>query len=401
MTDSASFRLLSLSGIVLVWLIGSALALASEAQPDALKKTKSHSDRFHSFEILSKMHTVDRVYPSMKGPSDTQFFKLEDVTKPELLWLKSVKVDILDKQGESQSSEYLCHSNLYFSDYQRHHKIFGRSITPNQRFIDINQGLLTVLLPDGFGIPIMSGEQLKFHSMVMNLQEKPEPFDLQLKTTFEYVRNSERVGPMKALAQRAIPMWIPVAAVDAHAHHHASPEESSEGSMDEGMTNEKYQADGEDGLSAPANPTPRGYRTRPDGVSETRHWMVPPGRHSFSYRPDKGLKMPFPKASIHVLTGHMHAYGESIELRDLTTGESLFVNRAKGFDDAIGIEFMTHYSSQDGFLVHRDHKYEILATYNNTSSSDIDAMAVIYLYYLDERFDEQAIGSLKIGQATN
>jgi hypothetical protein len=378
-------------------LLACSLATSAVAAPVI---RQSDDEKLRTREIVSKVHTIDRVYPSMKGPSDTQYFRLADTAEPELVWLKSARVEIVDSLGVAQSSKYLCHSNLYFSDYRLHHKIFGRTVTPNQRFVDINQGLLEVRLPDGFGIPLMSNESLHFHSMVLNLEAKPEPLDLQVKTTFHYLRDSEKTGPIKALAHRSIPMWVRVAASDAHAHHRrAGRQGTTDAAKDDegpGDSAERECLEGGE-VCAPANE--HGFRTRADGVRESVHWVVPPGRHEYRFRPPKGLKIPYPETNVHLVTGHMHAYGEFIELRDLTAGETLFRTEAEGFDDAIGIEHMSHYSSPKGVPVHQKHEYEIVAMYNNTTSHPIDAMAVLYLYYLDKRFDERAIRPQQIGDS--
>ena len=36
---------------------------------------------------------------------------------------------------------------------------------------------------------------------------------------------------------------------------------------------------------------------------------------------------------------------------------------------------------EEGFRVYRDHKYELEALYDNTTDHDVDAMAMMYLYY--------------------
>ena len=351
------------------------------------------AEKLHRREIISKVHTIDRVYPSMQGPSDTQHFQLQDGSEPELIWLRSARIDVVDGRGEPISSEYLCHSNLYFSDYSQHFEIFDRHVTSNQRFIDLNQGLLEVRLPDGFGIPMLSNENLKFHAMVFNLNARSEPFDVRVKTTFEYLRDRERTGSIKALAQRSIPMWIEVPNPDAHAHHHGDGNGAMDSSSGDPKPATEAHHEGEQ-LSAPANPDHTG-RTGADGVTRTLHWIVPPGRHEYRFRPEPGLKIPYPETRIHMLTGHMHAYGESIELRDLTTAKTLFRADAKVFDEAAGIEHMTHYSSEEGFPVYRNHEYELVATYNNTTSHEIDAMAVLYFYYLDGKLDERTIETVR------
>jgi hypothetical protein len=343
-------------------------------------------------EIISKVHTIDRIYPSMKGPSDTQYFQLGEGSEPELVWLKSTRLDIVDEQGEPMSSEYLCHSNLYFSDYRRHFEIFDRSVTANQRFIDINQGLLELRLPDGFGVPMMSNEPLKFHSMVLNVDAKPEPFDVRVKTTFEYVPDKERKRPIKALAQRSIAVLVPIADPATHALHHDSTHGTAESCSGEpahsaeGESESQQRGSAANSHKGPSH-NPSHNHDHAKKASRTVHWIVPPGRHVYRFRPKPGLRIPYPETTLHVLTGHMHAYGESIELRDVTDGKTLFRADAEPFDDATGIEHMTHYASEEGLPVYQDHQYELIATYDNTTGHDVDAMAVLYFYYFDRKFD--------------
>ena len=40
-----------------------------------------------------------------------------------------------------------------------------------------------------------------------------------------------------------------------------------------------------------------------------------------------------------------------------------------------------NYSSDEGFPLYKDHVYEIEALYNNTTDHDVDAMAMMVLYY--------------------
>jgi hypothetical protein len=373
--------------------------------PSSVAANEAQGEKLELHEINSKLHTIDRTYASMKGPTDTQHFQFDAGSEPELIWLKSAQVAIVDTQGEPMSSEFLCHSNLYFSEYRRHFELMDRSTTANQRFIDINQGLLELRLPDGFGIPMMSNETLNFHSMVFNIDSKPETFDVRVKTNFEYLRDSERTGSIKALAQRSISILVPAADPDAHAHvqgcgHDLTDSTSEHEGHTEHAGNTKKEHQGHEGhqgheeLNVPANPQKRA-RESADGVNRTVHWIVPPGRHEYRFQPKRGLRIPYPETTVHLLTGHMHAYGESIELRDVTTGEALFRANAKAFDSATGIEHMTHYSSEGGFPVHQDHQYELIATYNNTTSQGVDAMAVLYLYYLDKKLDEQAIDAIR------
>lgn len=57
-------------------------------------------------------------------------------------------------------------------------------------------------------------------------------------------------------------------------------------------------------------------------------------------------------------------------MRDLTTGESLYTARARGLAERIGLAEVGAYSSAEGIPVYRDHEYELVSVYDNTSGVD-------------------------------
>ena len=92
-------------------------------------------------------------------------------------------------------------------------------------------------------------------------------------------------------------------------------------------------------------------------------------------------------STAHYIAAHLHPYGESLELIDLTTGESVFRATAHNYPDQVAVENITHYSSVEGLPIYHDHDFEIVAVYNNTTSQDVDSMAVMYLYVHDPMID--------------
>ena len=84
-------------------------------------------------------------------------------------------------------------------------------------------------------------------------------------------------------------------------------------------------------------------------------------------------------------------FAESLELRDLTTGESLFKSSTRGPVMQIGLDYVEHFSSESGIAVFKDHQYELVSVYDNTSSEEQDSMAIMFLYMLDEQFVRPAI----------
>jgi len=69
--------------------------------------------------ILSKPHTIDRVYKSMEGITDRKRFNLlTDLEKSELLWVTAGKIDIFDENdGTNKTEQFLCHAYMKF-DHQ-------------------------------------------------------------------------------------------------------------------------------------------------------------------------------------------------------------------------------------------------------------------------------------------
>ena len=74
-------------------------------------------------------------------------------------------------------------------------------------------------------------------------------------------------------------------------------------------------------------------------------------------------------------------YGESIELRDATENRSIFKSVATPNDRYTGLVDMSHYSSVEGMELHRDHEYDLITIYDNTTDREVDAMGILYLYY--------------------
>ncbi|HET9234870.1 MAG TPA: hypothetical protein VFP10_12085, partial [Candidatus Eisenbacteria bacterium] len=58
---------------------------------------------------------------------------------------------------------------------------------------------------------------------------------------------------------------------------------------------------------------------------------------------------------------------------------------------------MDELSSQAGVPLHRDHQYEIVTRYNNTTQADIDAMSILYIYCRDWTFENQTSASGALG----
>jgi hypothetical protein len=84
---------------------------------------------------------------------------------------------------------------------------------------------------------------------------------------------------------------------------------------------------------------------------------------------------------------HLHPFAESLEFRDVTEQKTIFKSDAVNYQDRIGLQKITSFASNDGVPIYKNHEYEMVSTYNNTSPKSVDSMAVMYLYLGDTEFD--------------
>ena len=89
---------------------------------------------------------------------------------------------------------------------------------------------------------------------------------------------------------------------------------------------------------------------------------------------------------IHYVAVHLHPFAESLTLRDVTTGETVLASKAENRPERIGLARVEQIASAKGITLHKDHQYELVSAYNNTTSQNRTAMAVMYLYVEDTEF---------------
>src|SRR4029077_9991551 len=113
----------------------------------------------HTRVILSRVFTIDRIYPTMEGPLGLQSVTLEAHQPPERLWSTAFDTEILDaNSGAPVSDEFMCHADMDLPYASTH-----------ARVLNLSQGQMHVRFPPGFGLPVMSTETLRLNSQVLNL----------------------------------------------------------------------------------------------------------------------------------------------------------------------------------------------------------------------------------------
>ena len=155
--------------------------------------------RVHERTILSDVYEVDQLYKSMRGPFSTQKVSLEETLFPELLWIVGYEARMVAADGSTpMSQEFMCHSNLDI-DSLHHGQLFGWSKNVSGRLFTLSQGQFEIEFPQGFGIPILSTEELDLTTQVLNHNRPDEQLQVRHHITIRYVRDRELEEPMRPL----------------------------------------------------------------------------------------------------------------------------------------------------------------------------------------------------------
>lgn len=325
-------------------------------------------------EILSKVYTIDRIYKSMQGPQSVDKTRLDDaVDSPELLWITGYRTAIVNPLNtQSLSQDFMCHSNLDM-DVSTHRQLFRWQKNISTRLFTLSQGQSTITFPPGFGIPISSDEELSLATQVLNLNiEKPE-LKVRHKVSIDYVKDRDLAAPMKPLFMTAANGLV---LVDG----------------ERGFYNVEVPDTALHGPGCMIGAGINGSRHLKDsfGRKFASHWIVKPGREVNKTLVTEWMNLPF-DTTVHYIAAHLHPFSESLELRDLTSGETVFKTKVRASVGKIGIEEVDYFSSEQGIALYTDHQYELISVYNNTTDTDKDSMAVMYLYVLDKELMEKGM----------
>ncbi|HTS18917.1 MAG TPA: hypothetical protein VMP11_15195 [Verrucomicrobiae bacterium] len=344
-------------------------------------------------EVISQPYTLDRLYMSMTGPCGNHPVDcLLPHEKSQLVWLTGLQTEVLDADSRQViSPEFCCHANLTFDPQrmspERHNAEFDNSTHMDWRFFTLVPGRLHVSLPTGYGIPVLSDTPLDFFSMSLNLNVTDRTVKVRFKTTIDFVRDADATASMKPLFRRALYVVQPLAGSGMeHMKMCASMSHPGEGCIDPLSTNTTGAViSTKDGVQAQF------------GSDVTFHWMVPPGRHAYRSKVVAGQLNLSEPTTVHYATAHLHPYGESLELYDLTAQRSVLKIDARDYSDKVGVARMGEFQSEAGMLITPAHQYELRAEYNNTTSAPSDAMAILYLYLLERDFHRPAVKNLQAG----
>jgi len=328
-----------------------------------------------SIEVLSKTYTIDRKYRSMEGPRSTQPIILLNGEPAELVWITGYRAVMVGPDGTTLASqEFMCHSNLDVNPLL-HRELFRR-FKSSRRIFTLSQGQQMIRLPLGFGIPVMSNEPLPLTTQVLNHNLDNPHIQVRHQITIEFLRDRDLTEPMKPLSMVGPYVMVLLEGEDGY-YGVERPTSLQAGSSC--LLGSHASAAGSGSLY-----------TDQYGRKFSGHWVVKPGRQEHRTLVTQYMRLPF-DTTIHYAAAHLHPFAESLELRDLMTNQPVLTLRARNFPDHIGLEVVEEFSSVDGIPLYKDHDYELVSVYHNTTSVDQDSMAVMLLYVLDKDFQKPSV----------
>jgi hypothetical protein len=363
-----------------------ALAVAVFAACGAPAPERPRAQRSRTF--VTRPFRIDRIIRSMEGPFAYERVTLVEGGAPEILWVTGYRAEVVGADGAAGvSQEFMCHNNLSF-DAERHRTRFGwTKPVRTQRLFTLSQGQFSIELPKGFGIPVMSDESLTLETQVLNHNLERPDISVRHRTTVDFVRDADLETPLKPLfpAGAFVMALLEGGEHAVFGHDEPSPTQAHASCLP-GLRPAHAQG-----------PMMPDYTDR-HGKKFIGHWVVKPGREVRHTLVTDLLKIPF-DTTIHFVAVHLHPFAESLELRDLTTGRTLFKSLARGPAEGIGLEHVDYYASADGIPVHRDHEYEMVSVYDNPTATDQDAMASMFFYLLDKEA-EPGLARLRAARAS-
>jgi hypothetical protein len=341
---------------VLVWP-----AIYSLTRPDSAEKAV--------LTMVSDPYRLDKIYRSMEGPMSIQSGIHLATEKSRVQWITGLETQVVDATEQKPiSQEFFCHSNLTFAEHsgtpRQYNQQLGGKTHLDWRLFTLVPGRLSIELPHGFGVPIPSDAPLDYLTMSLNLNARNQVVNVRMQTKMHTIAAGEPDAPTKALFRRALYVLQP------HGE-----------SADMGpacMANATMQHVGA-GCAELSNANLSDAPT----AGLANHWIVPPGRHIYRTEITPQLNLPF-DTTIHYATIHVHPFARGMELRDLTTGTTIFRLNSHDWPDRVGVAQVDEFKSIEGIPILRDHRYELKAEYDNTSGAKTDAMAILYLYLLEK-----------------
>lgn len=315
-------------------------------------------------EITSPVFNVDSLYQSFKGPYETFFFKPDNSPNGGMIWLTDYSIRAVDESAKAEiSSQFIGHNNL---DAAFSELIPQRTEAFNSRLLMLAQGQTELHFPRGFGLPLLSHDNISVTTRVVNYNFT-RPIKLRQKVSLQYVRDQKLKVRLKPLFKRTINILV-----GADTCLSSPPS----GCCDSGRFCRRPVWSRQF--------TPESI----NGNLYTGHWFIPAGTDTVKYDVTSALQLPY-ATTLHYANAHVFPYCVSLTLRDITAKRNLFVSQVKNFKSKPGIENIDFFSSVKGIEMLPQHRYELICVTDNTTGKPQEMIAGMIVYFNDKELEKR------------
>jgi len=321
--------------------------------------------------FTSPTFVISNLYKSMEGPKSDQFVVIDDL-KEELLWLTSFKTSAVSSdEKRNMSNDFVCHTNFEYRDAEHYNRwgFTDRIHKTYPRITSISNGVESLMLPEGFGFPVFTNERLFLNAQALNHNITDSIFNIKHKIEIGFVNHKQQ--QLIPLQPRTIFMMFPY---DINDPFKGPTEQLPNACIPVETKNHTY--------------------INSDGHALSGHWVIAPGKHSYTYDTSDQLQI---KDSIrlHQITSHLHPFAENFVLKDKTTNTIIYNCKSENFETKIGLKNTPSFNSKVGVWLYKDHIYEMHLKVNNTTDKDQEMMASMAIFYYDKEM-ENKINSLNL-----
>lgn len=329
--------------------------------------------------IESGKMPIKGILRSMQGPFEVVNFTFENNNfspmegEKELLWLTGYYVEVFDPETkEKLSDDFLCHNNLNllkpeYCDWR------VKTQGSNTRLFTLTEGQTHLNLPAGCGIPVLSNQPLEVAFQVLNHNQKDLIREVKQRVIISYYKNSDLPKPFKALYQQSA--FVTEQTQGPEGFHSNPVILKNSGNLKTNPGVNELSCGIEKPLRGDYNPFQDEY-----GRKFTGHWKVPPGDKIWKTPCSRMLNIQKP-TRVHFISVHVHPFCEWVKLADESAGNPIiFESRIRNFDNKIGLERISTYSSEEGLMLYPENRYYLQTAYHNTDKITHTGMATMFLY---------------------
>jgi len=322
------------------------------------------TNKDQTLSLITPTLVVDQIYKSMEGPKVMRSFQIDSKTD-DLVWITSFETKAIStNEVDALSNDYICHTNIDFYDGEHYSRwnLNERIGQHYPRLTSMSNGIEKYNFPDGFGFPVFGNENLFLSTQTLNHNIKSDPFSVKHQINLGYKPHSKT---MKPLQSKTVFIMLPY------------------------NTDNPFQGPTEanPNMCLPVETGNHSY-SNDEGESLSGHWVVFPGKKRYSYDITHQLQLK-DSTTLHHIATHLHPYAETLTLKNKTKDTVIFTSIAENYTDKTGLKRVSSFSSAEGVMLYPDHAYELILEVNNTSGSDQDMMASMFLFLYDKEMHEQ------------